>query len=115
MKRLLALVVLLLIIIGSVYTYATSSNIEVSEDTKYSIEHDTKLVGLKNNTNKKILVQVKIINDVKTTFGNYMPMSTEYQEIILGPKEEKTLNIIQYHTRKVRYEIVKEVELEGGE
>lgn len=113
MKKLSALVVLLLVIIGSIYTYATSSNIEVSEDTKYSIERDTKIVNIKNTSSKKVLVQLEVINDIKTTFGNYQPMSVEYQEIILDPHEEKDIELIQYHTRKVRWDIVKEVELKG--
>lgn len=115
MKKLSALVILLLVIIGSVYTYATSSNIEVSEDSKYAIEYDTKLVIIKNTSSKKLLVQMEVINDIKTSFGNYQPMSVEYEEIILQPHEEKTVKLIQYHTRKLRYDIVKEVELKGGE
>lgn len=115
MKRIVVLLTLITVcIIGGVYAY-NSSNIEVSEDTKYSIEYDTKIVHIQNTSTKRVLVQLEIINDIKTTFGNYQPMSVEYQEIVLSPNESKDIKIIQYHTRKVRYDIVKEVELKGGE
>ena len=115
MKKLSALVILLLVIIGSVYTYATSSNIEIIEDTKYRIEYDTKTLNIKNTSNKRQLVQLEVIEEVKTSFGNYQPFSIKYEEIILNPKEEKSIDIIQYHTRKLSYKVVKEVELKGGE
>ena len=112
MKKLSALLAaLLLVIIGGVYAYNSSNIIQVSEGTKHRIEYDTKIVTLKNNTSYKRLVQLEIVNDVKTTFGNYQPLSVEYKEVILEPGEEKTVDIIQYHTHKVRYDIVKEVEL----
>lgn len=111
MKKLLALLVLLLVVIGGVYAYNSNDTIQVSEGMKHSVEYDTKIVSIKNNTSHKRLVQLEIVNDVKTTFGNYQAFSVEYKEIILEPGEEKTVDIIQYHTRKVRYDIVKEVEL----
>lgn len=113
MKKVLALVVVLLVIIGGVYAYTSNNNIQVSEDTKYSVGYDTKIVTLTNNSSHKKLVQLEVINDVKTSFGNYQPMTIEYKEVILSPGEKKEINIIQYHTRKVRWDIVKEVELKG--
>lgn len=112
MKKLsVLLAALLLIIIGGVYAYNSGNTIQVSEGTKHRVEYDTKIVSLKNNTSHKRLVQLEITNEVKTTFGNYQTFSVEYKEVILEPGEEKTVDIIQYHTRKVRYDIVKEVEL----
>ena len=113
MKRLLALVIGLLVIIGGVYAYTFNNKVEVSEDTKYRIEYDTKILTLINNSTNKKLVQLEVINDVKTSFGNYQPMTIEYKEVILSPGEKKEINIVQYHTRKVRWDIVKEVELKG--
>lgn len=110
MKKLFVLVLIIVAAITGVYAY-NSSNIIVSEDSKHAIEYDTKIITIENTSNKKMLVQVEVINDVKTSFGNYQPMSIEYKEVILGPKEKKNMDIIQYHTRKVRYDIVKEVEL----
>ena len=112
MKKLsVLLAALLLIIIGGVYAYNSSNTIQVSEGTKHRVEYDTKIVSLKNNTSHKRLVQLEITNEVKTTFGNYQTFSVEYKEVILEPGEEKTVDIIQYHTRKARYDIVKEIEL----
>lgn len=111
MKKIFAiLVVIAVCIIGGVYAY-NSNNIEVSESVKHSIEYDTKTIKLSNNSSHKKLVQLEITTDIKTTFGNYQPMSVEYQEVIINPGEEKSVDIRQYHTRKVRWDIVKEVEL----
>lgn len=115
MKKLVSLAIILLTIIGGIYVYATSSSIEVIESTKYRIEYDTKTLNIKNTSNKRQLVQLEVIEEVKTSFGNYQPFSIKYEEVILDPKEEKSIDIIQYHTRKLRYKIVKEVELKGGE
>ena len=111
MKRLFALITILLVVIGGVYAYNSNNTILVSEDMKHRVEYDTKIIKLTNNSSHKTLVQLEVIEDVKTSFGNYQPMSVEYQEVILQPHEEKEIKLIQYHTRKLRYDIVKEVEL----